>query len=224
MEKKIVCSLATWPPRIKYVMTCITSLLNQTVVPDLIMINCSKLEFPNGVADFPDELQRLISEHENLQAIFEDQNIGPFRKEIIPAYQLYGKSYILFTADDDYNYAPEYIETMLKKLGNYDYYCSEKSVCGGRYCIRGELFLPMFWNRLNMDIVNTGLNDTWLDAYLRMISAIGLCDSDDNLRAMIHKTPNAETDSPNSERVGGYTDELVNRAIRNSIIALTKWR
>jgi hypothetical protein len=224
MEKRIVCSLATWPPRIKYVSTCIKSLLNQTVKPDVIMLNCSKLEFPNMFKDFPEELINLIASDKSIRVAFEDQNIGPFRKEIIPAYQFYGQNYILFTADDDYNYAPEYIETMLKKLGNYDYYCSEKSVCGGRYCIRGELFLPMFWNRLNMDIVNTGLNDTWLDAYLRMISAIGLCDSDDNLRAMIHKTPNAETDSPNSERVGGYTEELVNRAILLSIKALTQWR
>lgn len=223
MEKLVVCSIASWPPRIKYVLACIRSLLNQTVKPDLIMLNCSKLEFPNGIDDFPKELQDLIATEKTIIVTFEDQNIGAFRKEIIPAAKLYGENYFLLTFDDDYVYQEKYIESMLRKIGYHDDYSPvSEGICGGTHIIRGEVLLPAFWKKLTKDIVDTRINDTWTTMYLAHVGANCFWENCPEIMAMRIPNGNAESVSTNCEMAGGYPPALQRRAIELSVGALRR--
>ena len=222
MNKPIVVSITTWPPRIGFVFKCLTSILNQTVKPDLIRLSASAQQFPNRLNDFPEDLKDLISKNQSIKVIFEEGDIGPFRKEIIPASKLYGNSYFLLTIDDDFYYKENYIETMLKKLGNYDEFSPHAAgVQGNQHIMRGEILLPCFWLNLTKEIVDTRINDTWITAYLVRIKAnMRWEECPEIFNDLATEIEEGKKTITNCKMTGGYPIELQRKAMELSFEAL----
>ena len=200
-----IVSLASWPPRIQYVEACVNSLLNQTVVPDSIELNLSIPEFPNKEDDLPEGLRKLIADG-NLSVNWEDVNTYCFRKEIPVVKRHMGEDYNLFSVDDDCLYAPAYIETMLKYLGNHDAYNPEPGVVGNRGVTKSRVFNEDFYLKLNQDVIDAGISDTWLAVWLQKVGAdrnwgVGKKDID----PLVGENNGASVKSPNRDRIGGYT-------------------
>lgn len=106
-EIPLIISLTSYPKRIHEVMYTIHSLLNQELKADMVILWLSKLEFPNGEKDLPEQLLQFkkygltINWCESLKSY----------KKLIPALEEYPNSLIV-TADDDLYYP----QNWLKKL------------------------------------------------------------------------------------------------------------
>ena len=202
-----IVSIASWPPRIKYVEACVRSLLAQTVKPDSIELNLSAIEFPGRESELPEPVRRM-AEDGSISINWEEDNTYCFRKEIPVVKRHMGEDYNLFSVDDDCLYAPTYIETMLENLSDYDAYNPEPGVVGNRGVVRGRVFSPDFWERLNKDVVDAGISDTWLAVYLDKVKA--RCRwgfRKESIDPLVSENDGAASKSANSERIGGYTPQ-----------------
>ena len=205
-RKPIIVTMASWPPRIKYVERSVMSILDQSVVPDSIELNLSKKEFPNGEPDLPEGLRRLLG-CGILNLNWEEGNTFVFRKELLTIKKYCGQEYTLLVCDDDCHYAHGYVERIVANLGDNDAYCSEPGVVGNRVAFRGGVFKPMFWERLTQEVIDCGISDTYIGVYLLKVGAKCRWERDEVLDSMISGIDNAAIDHPNSERIGGYTRE-----------------
>lgn len=206
MERKIRVTMASWPPRIKYVERSILSLLDQSVVPDSIDLNLSRMEFPNGEDDLPDGLRRLLGS-KIVRVNWEEGNTFVFRKELLTVKKYYGEEYTLLVCDDDCFYEHGYVKRIVANLGENDAYCSEPGVVGNRVAFRGGVFKPLFWERITQEVIDCGISDTYIGVYLLKVGARCKWVRDEILDNMIKGIDNAALDHPNSERIGGYTRE-----------------
>jgi len=108
-DKKIIVSLTSFPARIPTLHITLSSLLQQTVKPDMLILWLAKEQFPNGEADLPEEILRL---KEFGLSIKWWHDIRPYKK-LIPAITNYPDD-IIITTDDDVVYD----KTMVEKLYN----------------------------------------------------------------------------------------------------------
>lgn len=207
---EVIVSIASWPPRIKYVEGCVRSLLDQSRVPDGIEINLSLVEFPKKLDDLPEGLLRLIGEGK-VSVNWENGNTYCFRKEIPCVKRHCGEDFVMLSCDDDCLYSHGYVERILRNLGDYDAYCSEPGVVGNRMAYRGGIFKPDFWELLTKDVIDCGISDTWAWWYLRKAKARCRWERDAELDAMVRDC-GASGVSANSERIGGYTTERMRLA------------
>lgn len=107
---QIVVSLTTFPKRISNLWIVIESLFNQTIKPNLIVVNLTKEEFPNGEDDLPNSL--LYYKRLGLKIEFRDLNLRPHLKYYYTL-QEYSNSDVI-TVDDDLIYYPDSIENLYK--------------------------------------------------------------------------------------------------------------
>lgn len=109
MSSPLIVSLASYPPRIKTVSQCVRGLLNQSVLPDRILLWLYEGEFPNGRDDLPMDLLEL--ENGILEVCWAPENLKPHNKY----YWTFAANpdAIVVTVDDDLLYAPTMIEELL---------------------------------------------------------------------------------------------------------------
>lgn len=107
---QIVVSLTTFPKRISNLWIVIESLFNQTIKPNLIVVNLTKEEFPNGEDDLPKSL--LYYKDLGLKIEFRDLNLRPHLKYYYTL-QEYSNSDVI-TVDDDLIYYPDSIENLYR--------------------------------------------------------------------------------------------------------------
>ena len=210
MNEKIVVSIASWPPRIKYVADCVKSLLDQSVKPDAIELNLSRVEFPNGIDDLPDGLLQLIADRK-LNVNWEDGNTFCFRKEIPAVKKYYGTDTLMLSCDDDVRYAHGFIEYMVDKIGDHDAYNDEPGVVGFKMIVNLRKYTPDFWEKLTPEVIKAGISDTWHFYYLQSIKADCKWGPRDSVLDSMCECV-AGNVSPNSERIGGYNSETMTRA------------
>lgn len=215
---RIVVSIASWPPRIPYVADCVKSLLEQSLVPDEININLSEVEFPNKLADLPEDLQEL-SKDDRVCINWEPCNTFVFRKEVPVVKKYYGTDTIMLSCDDDVRYDYDYVQHIVNNLGDFEAYNSEPGVVGFFQASRLNKFTPDFWEKLTPDIIQCGISDTWHFLYLQSIGA--RCKWGPRDKALEHMCKCVAGDvAPNSKRIGGYTSERMQRADKLSREAL----
>ena len=164
-NKQIIVSMTSWTKRIGNVSHVVYSLLKQTVKPDSIEVNLSTEEFPKKENDLPEDLVTMINEG-LVQINWVEKNTGVFKKFIPVLQKYYGKDYYLFTVDDDWLYNENYIETMLTELNGNDVYCPYKAIIGNRIVYRSKIFNEEFWLKLTDEIIETGVDDTYITYYL----------------------------------------------------------
>lgn len=225
MAQKVIVSIASWPPRIPYVEACVKSLLDQSRVPDGIELNLSRQEFPGGTGDLPEGLRAMLDAPDSRVSInWEEGNTYCFRKEIPCVKRHFGEDFVMLSCDDDCIYAHTYIEKMLEHLGDtgvYDAYCSEHGVVGNRMIYRGACFWPDFWEKLTPEVVAAGISDTWAAVYLLTRGWRCRWEVDPEIDALITENADSASKSPNSERIGGYTNERQQLAFELSLNALS---
>lgn len=216
---QLVVSIASWPPRIRYVHKCVQSLLHQQLIPDSIEINLSRQEFPGGEMDLPEELREDL-ENPIVSINWEEGNTHCFRKEIPAVKRHCGEDFILLSVDDDCIYAPLYTVNMVNKLRGYDAYCTQPGVVGNRMAYDGKIFTPDFWEKCSKEVMDVGISDTWAWCYLQYKGAKCRWEADKEIDAMITGNEDAGNVSPNSERIGGYNKENWEASWKTSRTAL----
>lgn len=107
-DKKIIVSLTSYPLRINTARYAISTLLNQTCKPDMVILWLSEEEFPNGLNDLPKELVNLT--HYGLTIEWTKDNIRSYKK-LVPALNKYPND-IIITADDDVFYSENMVESL----------------------------------------------------------------------------------------------------------------
>lgn len=219
-KRPIRVTMASWPPRINYVERSVRSLLDQTVVPDSIEINLSRVEFPNGIADLPEGLKELVKASNGKVVVnWEDGNSFVFRKEVPVVKKYHGTDTVMLSCDDDIFYERGFVEYIVSKLGDHDAYNEEPGVVGYKQAVNLRKYTPEFWEALNPEVIKCGISDTWHFWYLQKIKAD--CQwgpRDTKIRELCRGV--ACDVLPNSERIGGYTLERCQLADRLSRKAL----
>ena len=106
-DKKLIVTLTSFPERIKEVHLGITTLLNQTLKPDMIILWLAEEEFPKKEKDLPPALLNLQKYGLTIRWC---ENLKSYKK-IIPALLEYPED-ILVTADDDLFYRKDWLELL----------------------------------------------------------------------------------------------------------------
>ena len=107
--KDLIVSLTSYPKRINHVHKCISSLLNQTVEPEKIILVLAQEEFPNKEKDLPSNLLSLIEQ--GLEILWYE-NLKSYKK-LIPILEKYPNK-IIVTVDDDNIYEPNWLDDLYK--------------------------------------------------------------------------------------------------------------
>lgn len=119
----VVISLTSYPKRINSVAKVISSLLNQTVKVNKIVLWLGKDKFLDGENSLPKELIEL--KNKGLEISW-NEDLGPHTKYIY-AVKAYNDS-ILITVDDDINYPNNIVEDLLVSYSKYPYAISARRV------------------------------------------------------------------------------------------------
>lgn len=105
LQGQLVVSLTSYPKRFDTLNVTLQSLLNQTVIPDKLILWLCEVDFPS----LPDSVRAL--ESQGLE-IFVIQDDWRSYKKLIPALLNFPSSYIV-TADDDLLYRPTWLEELV---------------------------------------------------------------------------------------------------------------
>ena len=116
-EKKIVVSLTSFPARIPTLYITVSSLLNQSMKPDKVVLYLAKEQFPNLENDLPENLLRL---KEFGLSIRWCNDIRSYKK-LIPALKEFPDD-IIITVDDDVYYDKKLVELLYKSYENAPQY------------------------------------------------------------------------------------------------------
>lgn len=119
-NKRIIVSMTSWEKRIENVKTVISTILKQTVEPDLVELNLSLAEFPNKNEDLPLELQQFILNNKKIEINWCEGNDNVFKKIIPTLKKFYGETYYLISIDDDMVYGEKFIEENIKEIDERD--------------------------------------------------------------------------------------------------------
>lgn len=217
-KRPIRVTMASWPPRINYVERSVRSLLDQSVVPDSIEINLSRVEFPNEMDDLPEGLRNLV-DGVKVVVNWEDGNSFVFRKEVPVVKKYHCTDTVMLSCDDDIFYEHGFVEYIVERLGEHDAYNEEPGVVGYKQAVNLRKYTPEFWEALNPDVIKCGISDTWHFWYLQKIKADCKWGPRDPKFGQLCKDV-AGNVLPNSERIGGYTLERCQLADRLSRKAL----
>lgn len=113
---KLIVSMTSWKMRIENVATVVESILENTVLPDKIVLNLSEEEFTKKSDDLPENLLLLVSSGK-VEINWVIENTKAFKK-IIPTMQKYPHDLVL-AIDDDFLYPKDFIETFLTEHRKY---------------------------------------------------------------------------------------------------------
>ena len=168
---KIICSFTSWKQRINNVPKVVFSMLKQSVKPDLIELNLSFEEFINKEKDLPETLLTLI-ENQVITVNWVKENTKSFKKFIPTVQKHFNEDYYLIVIDDDRLYDTLYIESMIKELGDNDSFCCfNNPVIGLGMIYHSTIFDKDFWEKLTPEMIETGVDDTYIQYYLKYKNA-----------------------------------------------------
>jgi len=111
MKEKVIVSLASYPPGMGVVVPTLRSLLNQSVMPDKIILNLTDPEYPDH--KIPADLKKLADENPILEIRFYPRNIRSYSK-LVPALRTFPDA-VIITVDDDVLYQRNMIKNLLRQ-------------------------------------------------------------------------------------------------------------
>lgn len=161
----IIVSFTSWKDRIENVPAVCNSILNQSLKADSIELNLSTDEFPNKENELPGDVIKLVSDG-LLKINWVKENTKSFKKFIPVLKKYYGQEYLLLTIDDDLLYGSDYIKMMVSEAKDCDVFCPNSGLVGNRAIYRSSIFDSSFWEKLPNDIIDTGVDDTYIRFYL----------------------------------------------------------
>lgn len=123
---KVIASMTSWSKRINQAHLTIESILNQSVVPDIIEVNLDYENFPNGMNDLPWTM-RGLADNPRVQIHFNDKDLHCWEK-LLPTWRAHKddiEEWINITLDDDYQYPSNYVELTIKAMEGHDWGCTQ---------------------------------------------------------------------------------------------------
>ena len=177
----IIVSITSWVKRIGNVKKVVESIMNNTIQPDRVYLNLSKLEFAD--IKLPDDLVVYFESDERLIINWVEGENTKTMKKVFPVLQYLENDDIIITADDDILFPTDLIESRIKDFNAF----------GGKYSITSNkcnigIFNNMYvasaislytkrmlnnWDRyVNDDIIKTYNDDRtyvyilWLNGFL----------------------------------------------------------
>ena len=214
-KKSVIVSLTSWSKRIGNVKTVLESLLNQTRKADFIELNLSLVEFPKKEKSLPKDLVKLIKENRCVEINWAEDNPGVFKKIIPTLKKFYGQDYYLLSVDDDWIYREDYIELMINylELAKSDTFClANAKVIGNRQIYRSSCFDSDFWELLTEEVIDTRIDDSYIEYYLEQKGKKFYGYRPDNVKE-ITKPYNAIFPNSNNTETGEYSREDLIKAI-----------
>jgi hypothetical protein len=165
-NNKLIVTISSWKNRINNVAPVLKTILENSIVPDIIVLNLAKSDFP--IPDynkdlkyleeyklFPQELIELIKSNLNIQIHwYDDAELKSWKKHLY-VIQHFSKDDVIICIDDDILYSPVFIETMIK---SYNYYGRKYAIssfancfCQGGYPFCGycTLYTPGFFENFD---------------------------------------------------------------------------
>ena len=180
----IIVSLTSWVKRINYVKKVVESIMNNTLQPDRVYLNLSKMEF-NGI-ELPKELEDYFNNDDRLVINWvEGENTKPMKK-IFPILKYIDDDDIIIDTDDDIIFPEDLIQSRINDFKKYDCkYCitsNPKTSIGFNGEMKVISAVSLFtkkmlknWERLlSKEIISTYNDDRtylhllWLNGYKNM--------------------------------------------------------
>lgn len=115
MTQKLIVSLTSFPGGMGVIVPTLKSLLDQSVLPDKIILYLTMPEFPDR--SIPGDLEKLVRENPLLEIRFHPRNIRSYTK-LVPALHDFPDD-IIITVDDDVIYSSDLIKQLLKEHKKY---------------------------------------------------------------------------------------------------------
>lgn len=110
VDDNITVTFTSWKNRINDCIVTINEMLNQTLLPDRIILNLSTEEFPNKEKELPEELINIINDNEICEIYWVKENYKQFKKLIHTLNRF--PNDIIISIDDDFPYPENFIETL----------------------------------------------------------------------------------------------------------------
>ena len=129
-SEKIIISMTSWAKRIESVPLVVESLLQNTVRPDIIVLNLSEEEFPQKEQELPESILNLVN-CGSIEVIWTPGNLKAFKK-FIPTMKKYPTDAII-AVDDDFIYPKEFIESFIEKHKQ----CPDSPISGNPFLVNG---------------------------------------------------------------------------------------
>jgi hypothetical protein len=112
-NKRIIVSLTSFPAAIPFAVRAVASILEQSVLPDKVVLYLTASQFPGG--EIPYELEKL--KNGVFEIRFYGENIRSYTK-LIPALKDFPDD-IIITADDDVSYGRNMLRGLLRLRKRY---------------------------------------------------------------------------------------------------------
>ena len=144
-ERQLIVSLTSWSKRIGNLPRVLDCIWEQTVQPDMIVLNLAEEEFPNKT--IPATLSEYIIAHDKLRVNWVRENTRVWKK-FLPTLSLYPDALIL-PIDDDILYPPTMIADFMQAhakhpdrpiSGNHVVYSGIKAHCGCASLVQAKFF------------------------------------------------------------------------------------
>lgn len=167
--KRIIVSMTSWLKRIENVCPVLKSILKQSMMPDLIELNLSLLEFPGRTDDLPVDLKNIVTASDIIEINWEETNDYSFKKIIPTLKKFYGEDYYLVSIDDDFIYKERYIEklvTGIEETHADTYNLGNAVIYGNRQIYKSTCFASDFWENLTQEVIDTKHDDLYIYYYL----------------------------------------------------------
>lgn len=134
----IIVSITSWVKRINFVKKVIKSIMNNTIQPDRIYLNLSKVEFTD--VELPKDLIEYFESDEKLIINWVEGENTKTMKKVFPILQYLDDDDIIITADDDILFPNDLIESRIKDFNRY----------GGKYSITSNRCAIGVFNNMNV--------------------------------------------------------------------------
>ena len=130
VNNKIVVTMTSWTKRIGNVKKVVESIMNNSVKPDKVYLNLSKMEF-EGI-DLPKDLVDYFNSDERLIINWVEGENTKSMKKVFPTLKYLNDNDIIITADDDILFPSDLIESRVNDFNKYKNspITSNESKCG----------------------------------------------------------------------------------------------
>ena len=125
MSEKVIVTFTSYTKRIHLTSIVVKNIFSQTIIPDMILLWLSTLEFPNKENDLPKELLELVGIN-NFEICWVKENLKSHKKYYY-ALQEYADN-IIITIDDDICYSQTMIEELLNSYYRFPNSISARNV------------------------------------------------------------------------------------------------
>ena len=113
---ELIASITSYPERIKTAHRAIKSILNNTILPDRLVLYLTRSQFPGGESKLPARLRLVMARYRRLEIRWVDYDIKSYKK-LVPALLDFPNDCII-TFDDDMVYDRHLIARLLRQRRN----------------------------------------------------------------------------------------------------------